>query len=336
LAVAAACAVPSRSDNSNPGSETAGSKQSSIERGDNINRSDSPESSQFPRSTVRLATKGKDPKTGEDVTGYCTGVIISPTQIITAAHCELNATTTVGLYPTAPGTGVFPIQPLLATTGATFSYPPGVTCYPPNNVCIPLYYTCPGGAHCNATNGTFADIAIITLANPIGAPYVAAPLGAAGSFDTTYDRFSVWAVGTGMINVFASGGHFTYDDAGVVNGIWTDPDNSTLANDDGAMSWVPVVLWQPPNGNNDDKGFFTGLEIYADPGDSGGPLYQFYNRPGDYKLILVGVLHGMDDSFQHSQWTSVENQVIHDWITSVLKPGPPGGTAGVASFGAAQ
>ncbi len=155
---------------SGPGSpppDPVGSTQSQIEGGRVINDAANPVSSQFPLSTVNIATPAVKPD-GTPGRARCTGEIVSPTQILTAAHCPLSSNTVIGLYSTTPGTGADPISPL-STSGATFAFPPGVciqttagipfagglTCAESN------FYTCPAGTGCNETNGTFADLALI-------------------------------------------------------------------------------------------------------------------------------------------------------------------------------
>src|SRR4051812_22634422 len=73
------------------------STSSPIEGGEPINKAGYPTSTQFPQSTVLLTTPFQAP------TGlrnrFCTGVILTPTKILTAAHCLVGPTTVVSFYP---------------------------------------------------------------------------------------------------------------------------------------------------------------------------------------------------------------------------------------------
>lgn len=343
VALALGASVSSCSQRS-PGEATA-STQSAIEKGQPINVASDPVSSEFPLSTVYLETTETDPDDGNTYVDSCTGTIISPTQILTAAHCTLNQTTSVGLYPTTPGSGMVPIH-TIPLAGATFTYPPGVVCIPPfPGNCLPVFLSCLTGAPCTASTGTFADLAIINLPWAITGPkalydgYRPAVLGPPGTFDDMYDRTSTWAVGTGYMNIFSqAGGNWVVNEAGVPHLFW-DSSIPAVQNDDHGMEWVPTVLWLP-SGTNDDKGSFATLVDYADRGDSGGPLFQ-YAAPADAgpsdggvnDLILIGVLHGVTRDLLHSEYTSVENAVNNAWILGEIQTAA---VTNVATFGASR
>jgi len=181
-------------------SDPVASTQSPIEGGVLINDSDNPVSSEFPRSTVFLLTTitRTDGSTFPD---RCTGVIVSPTQLLTAAHCRPNTTTVVQFYPTKPNAinrlitaqpiGSLGITVVSAISEATF----GASGFP---------WACDSGT-CSSTNGTYADLAIVNLSGPVPAPYHAVPIFGPGLFWASIGVTDAWQVGVGKMNVIANG-----------------------------------------------------------------------------------------------------------------------------------
>jgi hypothetical protein len=326
-----------------------GSSQSSIEGGDFINDPANPISSLFPISTVHVSTPGTKPDGGIGEI-RCTGTLVSPTQILTAAHCPVSQQTSIDFYSTTPGGGANPILPVSAL-GAKFSYPPGV-CAPaqfgvpfagPTTCTDYNFYTCPAGTGCDETNGTFSDLAVITLSAPITGPYKPVQLGPVALFAGSYDLFPTYEVGTGLMNVFASGGRYTYDDAGNTTGELWDASNAAVRNASDSMQWVPMVLTPRDGGtNNDNDGSFKALLHYSDHGDSGGPVFQYVSPTpvdaasfplmGNNNFVLLGVCHGRTPDGTQSVFTSVENTVNNAWLHRVLVGQPP--SVSITTFGA--
>ncbi len=80
--------------------------------------------------------------------------------------------------------------------------------------------------------------------------------------------------------------------------------------------------------------------LYADEGDSGGPVYQEPKRAaatpaGMYDLVLVGIISGTPPTCvvggQVNTYTSVENADNHAWLLSQGASDTPD----IATFGAA-
>src|ERR1700722_9520753 len=93
---AAACVVQGQGSST----DDVGTTVAPIEGGDPINDGVNPYSTEFPMSTVGLTTPFTN-KSGVASYHMCTGVILSATQILTAAHCNVNSTTIVYFYRTA-------------------------------------------------------------------------------------------------------------------------------------------------------------------------------------------------------------------------------------------
>jgi hypothetical protein len=264
-----------------------------VDRGDPINEGFNPVSSLFPLSTVTLETPGSP---------GCTGVILSDTKILTAAHCKPGPTTTVRLYGTTAGSGALIAgPPLPPSTSVAVEVQPGVVCDPTVTGSVPdTCYTGSGSAR------HYADLAVVTLDALIPAPYVPVALGPRGSFTANYGKKTSWQVATG-------GG--------------------------GAMRWAPTYY---ALSNNDNVGYFTMTSPFGLPGDTGGPVYQYATNTtpvasGVYNLILLGLTStigpdqgGSATSNTHvTTYTSVVYPDNYDWIIG------QGGAAAsdVATFG---
>jgi hypothetical protein len=304
-----ACVAPS-SQESLP-LEPTSSIQSPIESGDTINDPDNPVSSLFPVSTVHLSTQVTLPDGGLG-DWDCTGVILTPMQVLTAAHCAANSTTVVSFYGTTRGAGPGPNG---VTINASGTIPPAVE---PGVVCsafVPGSY--PATCYSPNAGGHFADLEVVTLSSAIKAPYLAVTLGRAGVYAAASHRPS-WEVGTGLMNLRKNG----WDAAEPVL-------NSALL-----MEWVPTTLVA-----SDADGSFLSTQLYGDPGDSGGPVYQYAITasgaspvaPGTYNLILVGILSGMlgpnfseDGKLTYAnRYTSVEEPDNAAWLQSEIALSPP-------------
>jgi len=264
--IAYGCAM--RSTDDAPSTEAVASSEAPIEGGRLINNGADDVSSLFPLSTVHLLT----PVTAADggITYWgCTGSILSPTQILTAAHCTPNRGTLIYFYPTPS------------------SFPS----------------TC-------SSNGVYADFSVVTLSGTIPAGYRPVVLGPSGQFSANFNN-SAWAVGTGLMNFMANG--------------WDAAASSTTGP---LMEWVAARL-----NSSDSNGSFMTPVLYGDPGDSGGPMYQWVPSPaadaGSYRLILVGVLSsmfgkGVNTGLHYNTYSSVEFPANLTWIQNqiVTPPAP--------------
>ncbi len=67
------------------------------------------------------------------------------------------------------------------------------------------------------------------------------------------------------MNVFASGGQYTFDDAGEVTGELWDASNAEVRNDASGMQWVPVILSLPGEDNDDGDGSCSGALTHYFP-----------------------------------------------------------------------
>ena len=257
------------------GTEGVGSSQSAIEGGQPINVDTDPVSSLLPMSTVLIETPETDAE-GNVYTAPCTGVVLAPTKVLTAAHCQPNSQTEVYLYPTVANAGALPdrAHPVLVVGSPALQH--GVICDPN----APNWDDC----YSDVPSSHFADLAVLTLLTPIVSPHRPVILAASGSYGATQAMSkppSAWAAGAGMINFY----NWAQCDSSAATGF--------ISNDTRHMEWVATRPLSPSDGD----GSFTTRQIYTDYGDSGGPLYQaeLSSAPvgaDGYDLMLVGILSG--------------------------------------------
>ncbi len=266
-----------------------------LDRGDPINEDYNPVSSLFPQSTVTLETGG---------TPGCTGVILSATKILTAAHCQADSSTIVTFYPTTAGAGAFKTATQISATGFG-AVQDGVVCDPRTTGSYPD--TCYSGT---GSLRHYADLAVITLASTIPAgPYLHVNIGPSGSFNAAAKSGAIpsWQVATG-------GG--------------------------GSMQWAPTYQ---TSSANDNLGYFTMKSTFGSLGDLGGPLYQApgpdagATLAGLYNITLAGIASSMDACVganpcdtHITTYTSVEYAANYDWLMQQGASAAPD----IATFGA--
>ena len=164
--------------------EEVASSQSAILGGWAINDGPDPVSRKFPLSTVAIYTPGSDPNLGKG----CTGVIIDPFFVLTAAHCLPTSSSTVSLY------------------GNANAQPNGQV-----NVSAVSFAPCDGGVQgpypCSL-HGVYRDLALIkTATNMLSAstaPLYSVPLGLSGQFGND-SKASFWEVGAGNTDLDGGG-----------------------------------------------------------------------------------------------------------------------------------
>lgn len=305
-ALAAACAARS----SSPEPEPVGSTEAPIEGGRVINDPQNPVSSLFPLSTVNILINTM--VGGDVVTNRCTGVILSSTKILTAAHClSAGGTPGVYFYPTTAGASTPTGNMIGASSTVPIAKPPGVVC-PPSEKVDP---TCSSGTH-------YADLGVLTLYSPIPAPYKPVVLAPKGSFYKSYlanTPPTAWTVGTGTMN-------WVRDWCKIPAGGDVPP---SLVNPNRSMQWVPTFKL-----GSGGSGIVYSSAALGDPGDSGGPIYQY---AGDGKtLALIGILSRLDGSceagaYNYNTYTDVTQSDNYDWLVAQGATKAPT----TASFGAA-
>lgn len=266
------------------------SPSTEIRGGVPVNGRPNPISALFPLSTVQILTASN--------TSQCTGVILSSTKILTAAHCQPDSTTTVVFY--GP-TGATPVGDTIGCGNICLAGQGKVTVAMPDGVTgaggLASIFT---GGGLKDTNGNWADLAVLTL--PVEIPETL-PWGSVGitpsnSFAAIRSNAS-WAVGTG--------------------------DENDQPNPKDTMEWVAGSI-----GSADDSpGYFETDTVITDQGDSGGPLFQLTTTPGGGlgDLVLVGILTGQAGAirrFAADRYTSVGFPSNYTWIQQQLATGVPG------------
>jgi hypothetical protein len=310
LAIIGAVAAPIGCSGADDGSEPLGTIASPIENGKPINNGVDPVSSMFPRSTVMVRTPllndaGAPTFTdaGRPRGSQCTGEIIGPDRILTAAHCLPNSQTQIYLYPTDVDGGSTPIDggniPAIPLAGNP-AFPPGIQPdeHKPNVTFL--------------SGGVYADMAVLTLGYPVPSNYAKVVLGRPGpdAYEATRTSSS-WAVGAGLMNLFSLG----HCDAGA---------NPAIKNRSHQMMWTPVDPLNPLDASA-DFGEFTVLS-QTDPGDSGGPIYQLATEadgglcpvgPDSFNLVLIGILsQGPCGPVGSDIYTNVTNQTNSTWLVN--------------------
>jgi hypothetical protein len=332
----AACALPVSPGN---GSDSLGTTEAPIEGGQPINTGSDVVSRAFPLYTVWLSSG-------------CTGVIVSQNQILTAAHCQVDESTDVEFYPLWPSTGNTPLaSPTRQIDTTQTMVEPGVNC--PATLGTGCYsYT--GKTH-------YADLEILTLTDNVPSGYQAVTLGAALSYNNAnlggVLSGSMWLAGTGNMNQdkqscpvkTASNTTTVYNLNHMMQWVVLD---GLGASDTGATVPLPVggdLTW-PDGSTAVGLGMFTTTlrgTAYSDPGDSGGPVFQYQLLGSGSVLALVGLNSGGIDCTNapvgsYIDWyTSVVEFDNFTWLTTRIPtivharlPGPQD-VSGVASFGAA-
>jgi secreted trypsin-like serine protease len=218
----------------------------------------------------------------------CTGSLLSSIQILTAAHCVPLGATLIEVDQYG-STGTTPISRTTGLSVTNIQRPDGVTGYANSN----------GTANVAAltdTNHYYADMAVITLPNALPMPVTPTQPGLPGTFTNfTGPGKSVWAVGTGTLN----GG----------------------ANSANAMSWLPLTV---ATGATDNGGAFYASTptntptAPAEPGDSGGPVYQLFGSA----LLQVGIVSYANNLNTATVFTSVLWSANRSWVMSVYVTPP--------------
>jgi V8-like Glu-specific endopeptidase len=196
------------------------------ERGQSINEGSDPIASVIPLSTVRIETDGTD---------GCTGVILSATKLLTAAHCKIDDSTEILFYPTTDGAGASPAHLYPSSMIASVTRPTGVLCDPSVDGSFPT--TCYAERDsASSSEPVYADFAVVQLTGAVPDGYFPVVLGASGSYASRSTE-TMWQAGTG----------------------------------DGSMQWGPVY----DSTSSDDTGSFATTSFYGLRGDSGGPVFRY-------------------------------------------------------------
>jgi hypothetical protein len=296
LAAVAACVV-------RQGDEPTSTNASSIEGGDPVNQDSNPVSILFPLSTVMVKTVHYLDDGGTD-TESCTGEILTPNKILTAAHCYPTDETQVYLYPYGADAGTKPLPTPIVASGAP-AIQPGAELCDVNQI---------SSCYSNTPSTHFADLAVVPISSTINPPYHPVVLGPRGSFAASHPQGdgvkspSSWEVGTGLMNEWISG----------------CVKNAATLNASRSMQWV--AMYHLPG--NDNTGMFSVPTLWGDRGDSGGPVYEYAagpvpSGPLAYNLILVGTLSSrtpkkcVPGATDYTvQYTSVEYGDNYDWLVN--------------------
>jgi hypothetical protein len=295
-AVLAACGGGSA-----PDTDRTASASQAIEGGHLINDSADEVSRRFPRSTVMVLLNG-----GSGSGEGCTGTLIAAKRVLTAAHCVVGSDNVlsddlkVTFYDPGFGNGAAPDKSTAQVVPhASVDLPLSVSCSRASGVLDPACYS----------NGVLADIAVLTLPTDVTiapSPYqpaYLAPKGAVAALIAAKRARASWAVGVGYMN-FASP-HC----AGV-------PLPTPVSNFDSLMEWVPVASFSNAGANGvfSNTGILTN-SAYIDPGDSGGPLYQYAGIKDSLALLGVASSSQWCDA-SVSRYTDVTEPSNYDWLVS--------------------
>jgi hypothetical protein len=301
LSVAGLALVPGCAVSSAPSPEGVASTDEPIENGQPINSGADPFSTPFATPTVGLQIV--PPGAAAGTADYCTGVIISATQVLTAAHCVPTGSVVRLVYQYGTFGATPPAPPVLNVTSSSIAMPGNIA----NTGCA-NGASYPDG--CQDAAGNFADLAIITLPFSFNsASHGPVAVGIANSFSSIHTK-SAWEVGIGNLAPGAS-----------------------LISNSPTMEWVPVDLPSNDQGGfiapgstslyTERPGAFVTRNSYADHGDSGGPVYQldplWQVGEGPPRLILIGITSGqVSTSAPGTRFTSVLRTPNYNWITTQL------------------
>lgn len=203
----------------------------------------------------------------------CTGTLISPIHVLTALHCSPVMSDDVAFYTTNDGFDVDLRRNVVAV-----QTPPG---------------TNPATDDWDASNGQFADIAVLTLGLPMR-----------GSVPATL----AWTYpGDGVAGAKVGGGRHDGDD-----------------NEEGELRWVLDTTYTDSDDENDGQ-FLTSHSRF-DPGDSGGAFYRGGRLLGvtTGEKLVWGVMRGVHTSVpDHLDWIlgAIGYQWPHGTIQSAVRSG---------------
>jgi hypothetical protein len=289
---------------SSPTDGPFGSSASPIEGGELINNGMDDVAKKFPLSTVTVRVQRAD-----NTVDRCTGVVVGTRKVLTAAHCfkPKDPFAWVLFYPVT-GSGNTPDN---ATENNMVSVDTqdGAAC----SGDLPGLDD-PG---CRNKSGDYADIAIMTLANDIPSDHKPVSLAPSMWYQMWLqlhhnEAHSFWTVGTGEMSTFRKG-------CALPDGTPKPPE---IKNESSIMEWVPTFTLSS-NGN----GRITTAIIFADWGDSGGPLFTYADDKSG-SLMLVGITSRASyDCYGRlpsaTLYTDVTQKGNYDWITAGVSPPPP-------------
>ncbi len=151
-------------------------------RGEPVNEISNLVSIQFPSSTVGLLSSD----------GYgCTGVVLTSTSILTAAHCHVDRNTTIELYLSDENGGSTPVDSLPGSAIGTSDFPSAIDCNREVTGSFPQDCYSPLGA-----GSVYADLQVVNLNTSIPDAYSPVVLAPSGSYADRSNDVS-WMVATG-------------------------------------------------------------------------------------------------------------------------------------------